>query len=173
MTVLRPLILLAALAAPNAAAESRIDLAPAAIRCGQEEGARAACLGVIADTRMVAMERRIAALAAAGQAGDPGALVERARALERAQARWRETVESRCGARRGALARQRCRLDAALAREAALAPILARAAAPSRGPAAPGVMLPPSIGLEFRPGLHGPVPLLRFAVPLEPDLAPR
>ena len=106
--------------------------------CASEflQGARAACLGYLAEQREMAMEAQIASTLAGLQAASAAELRALAIRYRDAQATWRAEVAQDCSGE-DALYQQRCRLAAVLAREEEVSESLARAAADLGGPEPP------------------------------------
>jgi len=101
-------------------------------RCGYERLAEAetACVGMLADGLMMAMDQRIATVTTGLQAASASELSDFETGLMQSQTRWRTGMEAKCqnrGAARGAMpaARQICRLAEGLARNRRLDSALA------------------------------------------------
>lgn len=130
---------------------------------------RAACLGLVADRGLLAMETYLAGIAPALQGAEAVEIVGFERGLMASQADWRRKAERVCRRQPAGVARQSCRVSQVLAREAALAEVLERAFAPLGG--VPGGLPFATDGVEIFVPLDGtgrPRPFLRLEAPLTP-----
>lgn len=101
---------------PVAAEPRDVDVVIAR-RCGNEAAGRARCVRDLADARIAGIEEMIAE-STSGLQSVPARALRRLEADLRAQQRaWRAEVADVCGAQERPMARQRCRLAAALERE--------------------------------------------------------
>lgn len=144
---MRFLLLLTALAAAPAIAGPADDL----IRrgCGIEilPRARAACIGALADGRLLAIETRLSG----ATAGIQGATGPTLRAFEKnlaaLQKAWQDDLRTACP-QRDPVARQTCRLERILARSDQVDTVLETAFAPLGGVPGQGFRLPGQVDVE-------------------------
>ncbi|MEL6478374.1 MAG: hypothetical protein AAFR17_13690 [Pseudomonadota bacterium] len=160
MRLVLPLILVLLMPALPAQAQTRCAIEPT-------EAGRAACLGLQADLKLVALEARLARVTGQVQGASVPAISALERGLAADQARWRRATERGCRSRATPLARETCRLDAVTARSAEIDTLLAEAFAPIGG--IPGeVDLPEDVEVRIPLGRgpNGTFPFIDLDIPL-------
>ncbi|MEM7505574.1 MAG: hypothetical protein AAF415_02425 [Pseudomonadota bacterium] len=142
----------------------------AATACAIEatEHGRAACLGLLADNRLLALETRLSNITAALQGATAAGIVEFERGLYVDQTRWRREITRECGKASSSLARETCRLGAIAAREDQIDAVLARAFAPLGGVPGETAILPGEVEVFVPLGRaeRGAFPFLSLDIPL-------
>lgn len=138
--------------------------------CGAESTAHgfAACVGVLADGRLLAMDTRIATVTGRLAGVDPQMLARFERDLTTIHRTWRRGMEDACRDRTGGDSGQRqvCRLDATLAREETLDSLLAEAFGALGAGQAADPYLPREVEIFVPlPGLPRGVPGITVTVP--------
>lgn len=167
---LRPWLLSLLCLLPPAVARAETVDAGSQRACAIEatEQGRAACLGLRADMRLVALETRLSTIAAALQGATAAGIAEFERGLYIDQTRWRRQIARECGKASSSLARETCRLGAIAAREDQIDAVLARAFAPLGN--VPGATAPLSGEVEvfvpLGPARRGAFPFLSLDIPL-------
>lgn len=142
-----------------------------AVLCAEEATGpgRAACLGLVADQGVMAMETYLAGITTSIQGARPAQITGFERGLTASQADWRRKAERECRRQPVGVARQSCRVAEVRAREVALVEIVGRAFAPLGG--VPGGVPFATDGVEILVPLDGrgtPRPFLRLGTPLTP-----
>lgn len=123
------LLVLGLLAGPAARAMPPAPGPEIARACADESlpWALAACIGHLADQRLMEIEARIAHLGATAASVRLGVLWALRHAASAAQRQWRSEMEDTCRKTPGPVERQQCRLAGALARTALLERVIANA----------------------------------------------